>query len=79
MADAQDSAKRSFRDRAFAWYWERQAKRANDLSAFRQLTLRRRAELDRIAEAAVGEAEANSEDPSKLIGLVALTRNLGRG
>lgn len=49
MADAQDSAKRSFRDRAFAWYWERQAKRANDLSAFRQLTLRRRAELDRIA------------------------------
>lgn len=49
MADANDSAKRSVRDRAFAWYWERQAKRANDLSAFRQLTLRRRAELDRIA------------------------------
>ena len=49
MADANDSAKRSLRDRAFAWYWERQAKRADDLSAFRQLTLRRRAELDRIA------------------------------
>ena len=49
MADANDNAKRSLRDRAFAWYWERQAKRANDLSAFRQLTLRRRAELDRIA------------------------------
>ena len=49
MTDANDSAKRSLRDRAFAWYWERQAKRANDLSAFRQLTLRRRAELDRIA------------------------------
>ena len=49
MADAKDSAKRSLRDRAFAWYWERQAKRASDLSAFRQLTLRRRAELDRIA------------------------------
>ncbi len=49
MADANDSAKRSLRDRAFAWYWERQAKRATDLSAFRQLTLRRRAELDRIA------------------------------
>lgn len=49
MADANNSAKRSLRDRAFAWYWERQAKRASDLSAFRQLTLRRRAELDRIA------------------------------
>ncbi len=49
MADANDSAKRSLRDRVFAWYWERQAKRATDLSAFRQLTLRRRAELDRIA------------------------------
>ena len=50
MADANDSAQRSLRDRAFAWYWERQAKRAADLSAFRHLTLRRRAELDRIAK-----------------------------
>ncbi|MEM7270322.1 MAG: DUF6478 family protein [Pseudomonadota bacterium] len=48
MADAQDTSRRSLRDRAFAWYWERKAKRAKDLSAFRQLTLRRRAELDRI-------------------------------
>lgn len=68
MADANDSAKRSFRDRAFAWYWERQAKRADDLSAFRQLTLRRRAELDRIAmkvEARLtraDEAEAPTSD-----------------
>lgn len=66
MTDANDSAKRSLRDRAFAWYWERQAKRATDLSAFRQLTLRRRAELDRIAtkvEARLTRA-SESETPS---------------
>ena len=61
MADASDSAKRSLRDKAFAWYWERQAKRATNLSAFRKLTLRRRAELDRIAmkvEARLTRADA---------------------
>ena len=48
MADAHNTSKRSLRDRAFAWYWERQARQAKDLSAFRRLTLRRRAQLDRI-------------------------------
>ncbi len=47
-------------------------------AAFRAVLPEAEAELDRIAEAAVGEAEANSEDPTKLIGLVSLTRNLGR-
>ena len=47
-------------------------------SAFRAVLPEAEAELDRVAEAAVGEAEANSEDPTKLIGLVSLTRNVGR-
>lgn len=35
--------------RIFRWYWSRRARRTQDPSKFRQLVLRRQAELDRIA------------------------------
>lgn len=40
------------RDRAFAWYWERQARRVKDPGALRRLMMRRRAVLERIANRA---------------------------
>lgn len=47
-------------------------------SAFRAVLPEAEAELDKIVDAAIGESEANSEDPTKLIDLITLTRNLGR-
>ena len=47
-------------------------------SAFRAVLPEAEAELDRIAEAAIAEAKRQARNPKKLIGLVTLTRNLGR-
>lgn len=58
------------RDRMFAWYWERRARQAKDLSSFRSLLLRRRSELDRIArrtETALARGGARAPTPSAAI------------
>ncbi len=47
-------------------------------SAFRAALPEAEAELDRIAQSAIAEAKTQARNPEKLIGLVMLTRNLGR-
>ncbi|MEM7268145.1 MAG: DUF6478 family protein [Pseudomonadota bacterium] len=63
MATSDDSPGRGFLDRLFAWYWERRAARATDLSSFRRLALRRRATLDRVAHRAEQRLAREKEAP----------------
>ena len=48
-------------DRLFRWYWRRRARVAKDPASFHRLVLRRRAELDRIAERAEAKIASGGE------------------